>query len=192
MKKVFIVHGFMGMPNGLWKTWLMSELKKKDVYACSLPMPNPAEPKSEEWVRAIDFNIGEPNEDIILVGHSLGVAAIMRYLELIGLDQKIGGAVLVSGPYKKLLIDKLAPFIRNTYNFFETDFNFKKIRESCDKFVIVHAKDDLKVPYSHGEYLAEKLNAKLVTLQMGGHLSGHEGVNEIPEVLDALLDLMNE
>ena len=44
MKKVFIVHGFEGEPNGGWRPWLMGELAKKDIYACALPMPIPSSP----------------------------------------------------------------------------------------------------------------------------------------------------
>jgi len=91
MKKVFIVHGFGGEPNGGWRPWLMGELAKKDIYACALPMPTPEEPKKEEWVKAITDAIKIPNEEIFLVGHSLGVPAILHYLE----NLVAGGGVLV-------------------------------------------------------------------------------------------------
>jgi len=44
MKKVFIIHGFEGEPNGGWRPWLMRELAKFDVYASALPMPTPEKP----------------------------------------------------------------------------------------------------------------------------------------------------
>jgi len=44
MKKVFIIHGFEGSPNGGWRPWLMAELEQHDVYACALSMPNPDNP----------------------------------------------------------------------------------------------------------------------------------------------------
>jgi hypothetical protein len=34
MKKVFIIHGFQGKPNGGWRPWLEGELALLDIYAC--------------------------------------------------------------------------------------------------------------------------------------------------------------
>ena len=53
MKKVFIVHGFGGMPNGGWFPWLMKELATKDTFACSLPMPGTDLPILDEWIGCI-------------------------------------------------------------------------------------------------------------------------------------------
>lgn len=190
MKKVFIVHGFEGEPNGGWKPWLMSELNKLDIYACSLPMPNPSEPKVEEWVGLINYVVKNPNEEIFLVGHSLGVPTVLRYLESLLNDIKIGGVVLVSGPYKKLETQNPNSKIRKIDNFLETDFNFKKIKVSCEKFVIVHGDNDDSVPFEHALFLSKNLDAKITTVHNGGHLSGHEGFNELPEVLEALKEMI--
>jgi hypothetical protein len=76
MKKVFIIHGFQGSPNGGWRPWLMVELDKLDIYACALPMPTPDEPKCEEWVAEIAGVIPEVNEDIFLVGPMVGMGLI--------------------------------------------------------------------------------------------------------------------
>jgi predicted alpha/beta hydrolase family esterase len=72
MKKVFIIHGFEGSPNGGWRPWLMSELEKKDMYACALAMPHPENPICSEWVGEIGRHvIQNKQDDIYLVGHSL-------------------------------------------------------------------------------------------------------------------------
>ncbi len=82
MKKVFIIHGYGASPNGGWRPWLMTELEKKDIYAAALSMPNAEHPTVAEWLgeikRHVDHN---QNDEIYLVGHSLGVPAILRYLE---------------------------------------------------------------------------------------------------------------
>lgn len=80
MKKIFIIHGLSGSPNGGWRPWLMSELEKKDLYACALAMPSPDTPTVEEWCKEIDRHI-YPEDEVYLIGHSLGATAILRYLE---------------------------------------------------------------------------------------------------------------
>lgn len=79
----------------------MTELEKKDVYACALSMPNPEEPICFEWVEEIARHVERnKNDEIYLVGHSLGVPAILRYLEKPE-SQTIAGSILVSGPSEK-------------------------------------------------------------------------------------------
>ncbi len=82
MKKIFLIHGYDGTPNGGWRPWLMGELDKKEIYCSALSMPNPAKPVCSEWVEEI-FRHVEINkkDEISLVGHSLGVPAILRFLE---------------------------------------------------------------------------------------------------------------
>ena len=82
MKKVFIVHGFGGIPNGGWIPWLMQELAKSRIYACALPMPESKEPVVSKWVEEITHAVNNsPEDEIFLFGHSLGVPAVLRYLE---------------------------------------------------------------------------------------------------------------
>ncbi len=72
MKKVFIIHGFEGSPNGGWRPWIMAELEKKDIYACALSMPDPENPLCSEWVAEIQRHVQRnKGDEIYLVGHSL-------------------------------------------------------------------------------------------------------------------------
>jgi predicted alpha/beta hydrolase family esterase len=82
MKKVFLIHGFGSNPNGGWRPWLMGELTKQEVYICALSMPAPENPVCVERVDEISKHIERnTNDEIYLVGHSLGTPAILRYLE---------------------------------------------------------------------------------------------------------------
>lgn len=186
MKKVFIVHGFEGAPNINWFPWLMTELEKKRVYACSLPMPSPENPNKTDWVKTIYEAVGVPNEDVYLVGHSLGVPAILRYLETLGKDGKIGGAILVSGPAVK--IEKKGYEQVNT--FLETTFDFEHIKNTCDNFVVIHGDNDSIVSFSDAEFLSGKLEGSLVPVINGGHLNSNEGYYQLPQVLESLIRLM--
>lgn len=54
-------------------------------------------PKLVKWLSKLQEVIGKPNRDLYLIGHSLGVITILRYLESLTGDEKIGGAVFVAG-----------------------------------------------------------------------------------------------
>ena len=186
MKKVFMVHGFKGEPNGGWRPWLMGELAKQDIYACALPMPNPDAPKKEDWIKTISVAVGNPNEEIFLIGHSLGVPAILRYLETLQSNQKIGGAVLVSGPISKIE--------RNGYSyvndFLNEPFNFKHIIGVCKNLAVIHGVDDPTVPFKEAEELSKNLCCELIPVQNGKHLNGSAGKYELPQALEILKDFI--
>ncbi len=179
MKKVFLIHGFKGTPNGGWRPWLMAELEKQDIYACALSMPTPDTPICTEWVEEIARHVARnPNDEIYLVGHSLGVPAVLHYLES-SQDGPISGAVLVSGPSEKTSSSKID-------NFFAKDLDFNKIKSKCKKFTIIHGDNDPKVPLANAKFLSEKLNGDLVIVKNGGHLTGSSGWFTLPQCLEAL------
>ena len=136
MKKIFLVHGFKGAPNGGWRPWLMGQLGELDIYACALPMPSPEKPDKDEWVKTIASAVGVPSMETFLVGHSLGVPAILRYLETLKRDQKIGGVILVSGPAFEIKKDGY----EDVNKFINKKFDFKHIKEICKNFVKLYNK----------------------------------------------------
>jgi predicted alpha/beta hydrolase family esterase len=182
MKKVFIIHGFGGSPNSSWIPWLMAELKKHDVYACALSMPYPESPSVMEWVeeisRHVSTNIGD---EIYLVGHSLGVAAILNYLQQ-PFNKVIAGAVLVSGRLGKSDHPIMAEFYEN--------IDFKTITSRSKAFSIIHGDDDDVVPVSNAHALGKELHTVPTIIKNGKHLNGSAGFRELPEVVQALEGMM--
>ncbi|MBP7823253.1 serine hydrolase family protein [Candidatus Gracilibacteria bacterium] len=182
MKKVFIIHGFEGSPNGGWRPWLMRELEKRDIYACALPMPAPENPLCSEWVGEIKRQIVQnQQDDIYLIGHSLGGPAILRCLEQIQ-GVHVSGIILVSSPSERNNNNKLDSFL-------EKDFDFERIRQSAQSFAIIHGDNDSLVPLHNARFLAEKLHAKLMIIPNGKHLNGSAGCFQLPGCLDVLIEM---
>lgn len=179
----------MSMPNGGWRPWLMSELNNLDIYACALPMPIPEEPSCEEWIKQINQVITDVNEDIFLVGHSLGSAAILNYLETLNNPKRFGGVFLVSGPVEKLAVDNPNSKIRKADSFFTHDFDYKKIKDTSNNFVIIHGDNDERVPFYHAEKSSKELNGQLVVVKDGGHLNGKAGFNTLPILLEKFIEI---
>lgn len=163
----------------------MGELAKLNVYACALSMPSPEKPVCSEWVEEIVCHIERnKNDEIYLVGHSLGVPAILRYLESAPVGINIAGAVLVSGPCEKIKDNK------KIENFLNKPFDFKTIKSRAKGFVIIHGDNDPAVPLNHAEKLSKELNGKLIAVPNGGHLNGGSGWLKLPECLDTLKEMM--
>jgi len=174
MKKVFIIHGFEGSPNGGWRPWLMAELEQHDVYACALSMPNPDNPLCWEWVEEISRHVERnENDEIYLIGHSLGGPVILRFLEKTN-NKNIYWVILVSSPSEKNTNRKL-------HSFLESEFDFGKIRKSAKQFIVIHGDNDQLVPVEQAVYLADTLNSPLILIKNGGHLNGSVGWFSLPE-----------
>jgi predicted alpha/beta hydrolase family esterase len=161
----------------------MQELEKQDVYACALPMPTPEAPAQQEWVdeieRILEMN---KNDEIYLVGHSLGSTAILRYLE--NTSSNIAGVVLVSGPIIKTMNRKIN-------NFFKTPFDFKTVKTKSDRFVVIHGDNDPYVPITdHGDISSKALDAHYIVIKNGQHLNGSAGYHVLPECLEVLNSIM--
>ncbi len=162
----------------------MAELDKQDIYACALPMPNPWNPSPEEWGKEIARQVEQGAQDeIYLVGHSLGVPAILRYLESADNIHGVAGLVFVAGPVIPIGKDKVDRFLNDP-------FNFEKIKSYNLKIVVIHGDNDPSVPMENANLIKDKLDAELVIVPNGGHLSGHEGWLELPQVLEALNNMM--
>ena len=185
MKKVFIIHGFEGSPNGGWRPWLMAELEKQGVYACALPMPEPNNPLPEEWTQEIAHAVerSSSRDQIYLVGHSLGVPAILRYLETTT-QKNIKGVILVSGPFFKTAKKRVD-------RFFKEPFDCVKILSKVKRIAVIHGSDDRNVSVEQGKALAEALGAKLIIIKNGGHLNGSSGCFKLPDCLKSLQEMMN-
>ena len=161
----------------------MAELDKKGVYACALAMPSPNAPELHEWVGEISRHVESSSRDqIYLIGHSLGVPAILRYLEQPH-AKKVRGVILVSGPIFKTKKKKVDGFLYEP-------FDFNAIRAKVGHVVVIHGDTDRSVSVDQGETLAKELAGKLVIVKNGGHLNGGSGGNTLPHALKALSDMM--
>ena len=183
MKKVFLIHGFEGSPNGGWRPWLMGKLEKRDVYACALSMPAPEAPQCAAWIEEIWHAVAQSQnrDEISLVGHSLGGPAVLRYLETA--PKAIAGAILVSSPSERNDNPKIDSFML-------PPFDLAALKSKAGKWVVIHGDDDPFVPTSNAKALASGLGAELIWVPGGKHLNGSAGFTELPQVLEALGRMM--
>lgn len=177
--KVILLHGKDKTSRDIWYSWLAGELGAKSV-PCAVPdLPNTDNPKINEWLSAIDKH--NPDKETILVGHSRGGMAILRWLE--SRKQQVKKVVLVAANSADIIDSTGGDFYSDSYNFAE-------IKNFCDEFVVIHSRDDSWVPYKAGVENAMGLDAKLITLDNRNHFGSQADGNimkTFPELLDAIL-----
>ncbi|MDX1512590.1 MAG: alpha/beta hydrolase [Gammaproteobacteria bacterium] len=182
MKRVILCHRWGGSPDSVWYPWAQRELERQGFNVEIPAMPDPDQPRLERWLPALSDAVGNPDAHTILVGHSLGCANILRYLEQLGGEGRVGGAVLVAGFADSMNNEEIA-------SFFETPFDYTAIRSRCRAFVAIHSNDD---PAAAPDYLRhamgfmDSLRARVVLIPGGGHFSEGEGCTELPDVILAV------
>ena len=96
-KRVFIVHRWEGNSQSDWYPYIRSELKNKGFIVEIPEMPDSLNPKIDKWVSTLKNLIKNPDSNTFFIGHSIGCQTILRYLDSLNKDIKIGGAIFVSG-----------------------------------------------------------------------------------------------
>ncbi|PIT88372.1 MAG: hypothetical protein COU29_01110 [Candidatus Magasanikbacteria bacterium CG10_big_fil_rev_8_21_14_0_10_36_32] len=190
MKRVIIVHGWDGYPAEGIFPYLKKELENRGYEVQTPFMPNPLEPTVNEWVSFLDKIVDQPDTNTILFGHSIGSQTILRYLETLPENSKIGGAVL------------LAPWVNLTDNAFEdeqdktiakpwlnTPLDWNKIKTHTDNFTAIFSDNDSLVPISDSKIFKNKLNAKIIIEHNKGHFSGSDEITELSAALESILEI---
>lgn len=141
-------------------------------------MPGRYTPNENMWVRVIeDF---APDHETVLIGHSLGGAAILEYLEKS--QRKVGDVILVGTPVRySEKLDLAEPYTFRLYaqsvaieklldsTGFEEIYDWEKVRRAAKGFHLIYKNEDYRVPLDDGIVLAARLEADLQILPGTDH-----------------------
>lgn len=186
-KRVFIVHGWGGYPQEGWYSWFKKELEKRGFVAEIPSMPNSENPKIEAWIPYLGKAIGKANENVFLVGHSIGCQTILRYLESLPDDKKVNGVVLVAGFFTLMNLKKDEKETARPW--LETPIDAEKTKQHAKKFIAIFSDDDPYVSLDNADIFRKELGAKIVVQHKMKHFSGDDGIAQLPIVLKSILEL---
>lgn len=181
----FIFHGIYGHPEENWFPWLKKELEGRGYEVIVPKFPTPLDQTRESWLRIISKYERKISDETVLIGHSLGAAFILDYLEQT--NKKIKAAFLVAG-YHKLINNE---FDELNKTFVGGKFNWNKIRQNCGKFFVIGSDNDEYISIGITKDLAKSLDAKLKIIHNGGHLNKKAGFDKFPELLDLISKINN-
>lgn len=181
MKRAIIIHCWEGYPDYCWYPWAKKQLRGKGYQIVVPAFPNTEKPKLNEWLLMLQNLVGQPDEDLYLIGHSLGCITIMRYLESLPEDKKIGGVVFVAGFTENVGYEEIKTF-------FETPVDLEKIKDSVKNgFVAIHSDDDPYVDLKYADTFKKKLGAEIIIKHNAKHFSGAiEGEESCIELSDVI------
>jgi len=147
----------------------------------------------ETWVQFLKEQIGVPDKNTFLFGHSIGAQTILRYLESLPKDIEVGGTVFLAG------------WVHLTDEAYETDddvviakpwlktpINWHGVKSHSNKFIGIFSDNDPLVPISDAKIFESKLGAKIIIEHKKEHFSGSSGIKELPSALEAVLEIAGE
>ncbi|MBU0531750.1 MAG: alpha/beta fold hydrolase [Candidatus Uhrbacteria bacterium] len=187
MKKVFIVHGWEGSPEDCWIPWLKRELETKGYTVKALAMPDPDAPKIETWVPHLRDSVGTPDEDTILVGHSMGGATIIRYLESLPEGARVGKAVLVAPAIDIINQLETEEEIEIAKPWLDIPIDERKVKSAAKQIVGFFSDNDPYIPTSSAQYAKDHYGARTMIEHDMGHFDLENNITKVPSVLDEIL-----
>ncbi len=186
MKRAIIIHCWDGNPEYCWYPYVKRGLEGKGFEVIVPAFPETDTPKLVNWLPVLKEAVGIPDKDTYLIGHSIGCATILRYLESLASQQKIGGAVFVAGFTDDLGFEELK-------NFFTTDIPFEDIKQKAKHFAAINSDDDPYVSLKYGDIFKEKLGAELIIKHGMKHFSGpvdkEDSCTELPDVVESVIKM---
>lgn len=179
MKKVVIIHGNGGCTgNHFWYPWLKTELEKKGFSVIAPTMPDNIEAKVSVWLPYMR-DVLKCDENTVVVGHSSGAVAAMRYAE----EYKLFGSVLVGACYTDLGYES-----ERIAGYYDTPWQWDKIKNNQQWTIILASTDDPYIPISEPRFIHDNLGGEYCEFNDRGHFSG----DEISDLLPLLMTKLND
>ncbi len=180
MKNAFIFHGTGGYPEENWFPWLKERLEECEYKVFVPQFPTPKNQDPEHWFEVFRKYEKQLNTETVIVAHSGGCAFLLRLLESIQVKIKV--AVFVAPPIGVMPIK----YYEADRPFIEKPFDWRKIRNSSDKFLVFHSEDDPLICIGNGEKVAKELGVDLVRCKNAGHFNAKAGYTKFDLLLEKL------
>lgn len=158
MKRAIIIHAWESDPREHWYIEEKKLLEEKG-YSVEIPkMPGGRWPKQDEWLKVIEDL--KPDKNTVMIGHSIGSVAIMRYLE------KTKSGV---GKIFFVIVSAVNVGIEETENFFLKPFDWETIKGNVTEAYVISEKNDPYVPLKNGKQVADALSGAFMAVEGNTH-----------------------
>ncbi len=160
-----------------WKDTLALELKDREFEVVYPKMPNSKNARYPEWKLWFEKLFDLVNDEIILIGHSLGGIFLAKYLSENNFPKSITQLHLIAAPYDTETIkDSLADFalLKTVEN----------IEEKVEKIFLYQSKDDTAVAYEDViKYKRDLPKSELIVFEDRGHFTQQQ----FPELIENII-----
>jgi predicted alpha/beta hydrolase family esterase len=167
-----------------WYGWLKNTLQEQNIQCIAENMPDPNQARRSIWIPFIHDKL-KADEDTILVGHSSGAQAALRYAE----QYRVRGIILVSSTYTDL--GDAGERASGYYPQNETEnlYDFEAMRINCAHWHQFHSDDDCFIPLDEAYRIRDGLkldNSQFSLLPGRSHFFDYP-FDEVVEAVKSML-----
>lgn len=163
-------------PQDNWWPYVKSELEKRGCTVLAPQFPDAPLCREKYWMPFLK-ELGA-DEHTILIGHSTGAVAAMRFAE----NNKILGSVLIAGCETDLGVES-----ERLSGYFDNPWKWNAIKEN-QRFIVQFASiDDPWIPITEARSIHKNLDTEYHEFPEQGHFGGDREKLEFPELIQAVM-----
>lgn len=156
-----------------WYGWAHKQINKMENVSCGLRnMPDPITAKESIWIPFMREQM-ECDENTVIIGHSSGAEAAMRFAE----KYKVKGIILVSACVTDLGDDN-----ERASGYYSRPWDWTSIKANTDFVVQFGSTDDPFIPWEEQQAVADGLNSDLRKFSDKGHFMN----SSFPQLLEVV------
>ena len=157
--KAILIHGNGGCTAGdIWLPYLERELTALGLEVINQTFPDNIKARAQYWLPHIE-SLGA-DERTILIGHSSGAVAAMRYAEA----HQLLGSILVG-----VCHTDLGDSFEAASGYYETEWQWQRIRDNQQWIAIYSSTDDPHIPIAEPRFIAAQLRCSYFEFTDRGH-----------------------
>ena len=177
LPKIILIHGNGGSTTeDNWFPYVKKELKKLNINVVSKTFPDNKLARQEYWLPFLKDDL-QADENTILIGHSSGAVAAMRFAE----KNKIYGSILIGASYTDL-----GDEAEKQSGYYNSPWDWNSIKNNQNWIMQFSSIDDPYIPINEARHIHEKLNTDYHEYNNRGHFSWDVGLKEFPELIQAI------
>lgn len=172
-KKVILIPGNGGgTVNDHWFPYVRNELRRMGVEVISENFPDPMLARAEYWLPHLNSLKADP--DTILVGHSSGAVAAMRYAE----TNRVWGSILVAANYTHM-----DDYHEKISGYYDRDWDWNSIKNNQQWIAQFSSLDDPYIPIEEPRHISTQLGSDYYEYDNHGHFGEDIFKTEFPEII---------
>lgn len=176
MKVIFIPGNGGGGPRDNWFPYLKEKLEALKIKVIASEFPDNQLARESYWVPFLKDNL-KADEQSVLVGHSSGAIAAMRFAE----THRILGSVIVAGYHTDLGLST-----EKQSGYFDRPWDWESIRRNQRWMIQFASLNDPWIPIAEARFIHQKLNTEYHEFSNQGHFGGDYQKLEFPEIFEVL------
>jgi predicted alpha/beta hydrolase family esterase len=169
--KAILIHGNGGCTAGdIWLPWVERELRALGLDVINHTFPDNIKARAGIWLPHLEAL--DADEQTILIGHSSGAVAAMRYAE----THRLLGSILVS-----VCHTDLGDAFERASGYYAAPWQWPRIRDNQQWIAIYNSTDDPHIPIAEARFVAAQLRCSYFEFTDRGHFNAER---QFPEVID--------